>query len=203
VTLTSIASSFRQASRALDTAATFDLEGVFALDDLPLRAAIVSEHDVSSTIARRRLDPLLTEGEFGATLIATMRAYLNNDMSIARTASALVVHPNTIRHRLHRAEEITGTDLPEPNRSSSCGGHSSTTRSHTRIPPDAPAPVTPANDKRSQLPDLTGGRFRNERVRFAAATPPYPARRRPRCAMGTAAGRATGERGHRSSTASG
>ena len=45
-----------------------------------------------------------------AVLTATLRAYADCDMNVARTAVQLVVHPNTVHYRLRRIEEATGRD---------------------------------------------------------------------------------------------
>jgi len=44
------------------------------------------------------------------TLTATLRAYADCDMNVARTAERLVVHPNTVHYRLRRIAEATGRD---------------------------------------------------------------------------------------------
>jgi DNA-binding PucR family transcriptional regulator len=46
--------------------------------------------------------------------VATLRAYLDAFGSISATAHALVVHPNTLRHRLQRLSEISGLTLTDP-----------------------------------------------------------------------------------------
>jgi PucR family transcriptional regulator, purine catabolism regulatory protein len=43
-------------------------------------------------------------------LAATLRAYADCDLNVARTAQRLTVHPNTVRYRLRRIHEITGRD---------------------------------------------------------------------------------------------
>ena len=49
-----------------------------------------------------------------AQLIATTRAYLDNGMSIARTAKVLYAHQNTVGLRLKKMEELAGISLQEP-----------------------------------------------------------------------------------------
>jgi sugar diacid utilization regulator len=51
----------------------------------------------------------LTENGNGA-LMETLRAYLDADLDVARTAELLYVHPNTVRYRLRRVSELTGLD---------------------------------------------------------------------------------------------
>jgi sugar diacid utilization regulator len=51
----------------------------------------------------------LTENDTGA-LMETLRAYLDSDLDVSRTADALYVHPNTVRYRLRRISDLTGLD---------------------------------------------------------------------------------------------
>jgi DNA-binding PucR family transcriptional regulator len=44
-------------------------------------------------------------------LVATLEQYLRDRRSIATTARALYIHPNTLRQRLDRIETLTGLDL--------------------------------------------------------------------------------------------
>jgi DNA-binding PucR family transcriptional regulator len=44
-------------------------------------------------------------------LLDTLERYLRDRRSIATTARALYVHPNTLRQRLSRIEELSGLDL--------------------------------------------------------------------------------------------
>ena len=52
--------------------------------------------------------PLTENGN--SALMETLRAYLDSDLDVARTAEALFVHPNTVRYRLRRISEETGLD---------------------------------------------------------------------------------------------
>ena len=45
--------------------------------------------------------------------VASLHAYLDALGDIARAATHLNVHPNTVRYRIRRAEEITGLDLAQ------------------------------------------------------------------------------------------
>jgi DNA-binding PucR family transcriptional regulator len=103
--------SFELATRVLETAVAFGRAGVVTLDDLSLRTAILAEGHLGERLVRRYLDPLRERGEFGATLEETLRAYLRHGMRIDESAKALFVHPNTLRHRLDRIQQLTGADL--------------------------------------------------------------------------------------------
>jgi hypothetical protein len=103
--------SFVLANRALETAVAFGYDGVVTMEDLSLRPAILAERDLGETLVSRYLDPLQELGEFGTTLEVTVREYLSHGMRIDESAKALYVHPNTLRHRLDRFQQLTGADL--------------------------------------------------------------------------------------------
>jgi hypothetical protein len=103
--------SFTLAGRALETAAAFDLEGIVSIDDLSLRPVVLSEEDLGERLVRRYLEPLNELGEFGATIERTLEQYLASGMRIDDSARALIVHPNTLRHRIDRFQQLTGADL--------------------------------------------------------------------------------------------
>jgi putative transposase len=111
VPLAGIADSYRTATRALDVAAGLGRTGVFGLEELTWRLAAASHDDVGRHLVTRYLAPLRAEGEFGLLLEDTVRAYVDNGLSIRETAEALVVHVNTLRYRLRRFGEITGVSL--------------------------------------------------------------------------------------------
>ena len=48
-----------------------------------------------------------------AQLVDTLESYLGSRSSVAASARALYIHPNTVRQRLDRIEQITGLDLHE------------------------------------------------------------------------------------------
>lgn len=109
--LESMEPSFSLASRALDTALAVGRSGVYALEDLPLTAVLLSEGYLGDHLIRTYVRPVEQLGSFGDTLLQTVRAFLENGMRLEQTARALFVHPNTLRHRLTRFEELTGADL--------------------------------------------------------------------------------------------
>jgi DNA-binding PucR family transcriptional regulator len=48
-------------------------------------------------------------------LFDTFRAWLPNKGSVTNAAAQLHVHPNTVRHLLHRIERYTGRSLAVPD----------------------------------------------------------------------------------------
>ena len=112
--LADVAASFAVASRALQTAVAFGQEGTFSLADLSIRPAILADEALGDAFAARYLEPLDALGRMGAELDTTLRAWFDQEMRIEETAKVLHVHPNTLRHRLRRFEEVTGATLRDP-----------------------------------------------------------------------------------------
>ena len=55
--------------------------------------------------------PLITHDEgHGSALLPTLRAFLDNDGQVTATAQEMFLHPNSLRHRLRRIEELTGAN---------------------------------------------------------------------------------------------
>jgi hypothetical protein len=88
---------------------------VALFDASPLAMAAVSNPDVMARIGRELLGPLdELPPEERAILVETFEAWLDAGGSASRTGAAIFVHPNTVRHRLHRIEERTGKSLSHP-----------------------------------------------------------------------------------------
>ncbi|MGI5241757.1 PucR family transcriptional regulator [Dactylosporangium sp. CA-139066] len=74
---------------------------LLASDDLPL-----------ADLGREVLAPLLDfDATSGAALVETLRAYLEDDGSVAKVAARLYVHRNTVRYRIEQIERLTGRRL--------------------------------------------------------------------------------------------
>lgn len=50
----------------------------------------------------------------GSNYVETLRIYLDEFGSVSRTSERLMLHPNTVRHRLERLAAISGLDLVDP-----------------------------------------------------------------------------------------
>jgi putative transposase len=103
--------SFRVAGRLLDAAAAYGLRGVYELGDLSWRLAVVCEPEICEALLDRHLRPLAEEGQFGALILESVRVYLERGRRIGEVARTLHIHVNTVRYRLRRFEELTGTRL--------------------------------------------------------------------------------------------
>ncbi|MEV4895552.1 helix-turn-helix domain-containing protein [Nonomuraea sp. NPDC055795] len=89
------------------------IDEVWAGATLSALAQILAAHDALP----RSLGPAVRahDLEHGTTYADTLLAYLDADGDFAAASQRLSVHPNTIRYRLSRAEEIFGFDLADPD----------------------------------------------------------------------------------------
>jgi sugar diacid utilization regulator len=88
---------------------------VAMFDDTPLAVAAVSAPEVMAKIKSSvfgRLEELPAEER--TILLNTFEAWLQAGGSADDTAAKIFCHPNTVRHRLRRIEELTGRSLSRP-----------------------------------------------------------------------------------------
>jgi DNA-binding PucR family transcriptional regulator len=97
--------AYEEARRALRHASperpVVRLDEVGLADELALSADDVSRSTVPDAARQLAARP---------DLCATVIAFADHDLNVARTAAALHVHPNTVQYRLRRIEELTGAD---------------------------------------------------------------------------------------------
>jgi len=88
---------------------------VTVFDDTPLAVAAVSAPEAMIKIRSSVLRELngLPSAE-RSVLLDTFQAWLEEGGSANDTAAKVFCHPNTVRHRLHRIEELTGRSLSRP-----------------------------------------------------------------------------------------
>ena len=98
-TLAELGRGYAEARHALRHAAP-----VAALEEIALFDYLTLAADDT---ARRLLPPGLDQL---APLAATLQAYADCDLNVARTAELLQVHANTVHYRLRRVHELTGRD---------------------------------------------------------------------------------------------
>jgi PucR C-terminal helix-turn-helix domain/GGDEF-like domain len=113
--LTNTAQALRYARVALNTRSRED-RFVTVFDDSVLAVAAVSAPEITEKVATvifGQFDDLSSEEK--DVLSDTFRAWLANQGSAAKAAAQLHVHPNTVRHRLHRIEARTGRSLAVPD----------------------------------------------------------------------------------------
>jgi len=90
----------------------FDLKVVLA-DDLGVFRLVLSSGDGSEAIrfAHRLLQPLIDhDADHDASLVDTLRSFVENSAQTRATSQALGVHENTVRYRLTKVAEISTID---------------------------------------------------------------------------------------------
>lgn len=101
--------SLRDAQLAMEHAAE---GGVVAFEDLDLGTLLLSE------AAPERLEPkleaLMSALQGHAPLEAALVAYFDHDLDVVAAAGFLHLHPNSLRYRLGRVEELLGCSLKHP-----------------------------------------------------------------------------------------
>ncbi len=107
------ARNLRLARIALRTA--FDAQRVTVFDRDLLAVAAGSDPEVMRHVAGSVLAALgqIPAGQ-RAVLLTTLGAWLDNGGSASKAASILFCHPNTVRHRMRRLEQLTGRSLSDP-----------------------------------------------------------------------------------------
>ncbi|MET9552647.1 helix-turn-helix domain-containing protein [Streptomyces sp. NPDC006645] len=103
--------SFDEAVLVLETARRFAMQGVVHLSDLGPRPLVLSQAHTAEGLSARHLAPLDGAGRSSKEIEETARAYLECDQDVRELARRLDVHPNTVRYRVHRFQELTGLDL--------------------------------------------------------------------------------------------
>jgi hypothetical protein len=113
--LTNTAQALRYARVAMNARSSKN-GGVTVFDNSVLAVAAVSAPEVTkkvATVILGRFDDLTREEK--NVLFDTFKAWLDNKGSVTNAAAQLHVHPNTVRHRLHRIERHTGRSIAVPD----------------------------------------------------------------------------------------
>ncbi|WP_030440034.1 PucR family transcriptional regulator [Actinoplanes subtropicus] len=87
--------------------------GINERAQMSLSGLLVASEDVPlRDLAHEVLRPLRDfDAAHSGALVATLRAYLDADGSVAAVATRLIVHRNTVRYRLEQIERLTGRSL--------------------------------------------------------------------------------------------
>ena len=104
---------FEEAASAAEVGSLIkDRPGVYTYEDLgPYRYVIDAEDGVRDR-QQERLERLVEyDQRRGTELLQTLEVYLESRGNIVRTARTVYAHPNTLRQRLARIEQLSGFDL--------------------------------------------------------------------------------------------
>ena len=116
VALASSAHSADRALRALELrdAGAIGGEGLVVADDQAATLLLHADSQLAAELAASRLAPLAElRPAVRERLVATLRAWLDNQARIDDTARALGVHPQTVRYRLAQLRETFGDVLDD------------------------------------------------------------------------------------------
>jgi hypothetical protein len=97
--------------RALRAAEAAGLHGLRGLTDLALATAVAAQPELGRLLAENRLTELRPTEAFHRELAETALAYLDHGGKVEATAMALHVHPNTVKYRIRRLQELVGRPL--------------------------------------------------------------------------------------------
>lgn len=155
VTIQALPHAFRQATRALETAAAARRTGIFDLAALGMQPAVLADHDVGDALVERYLAPLEQAGRSsGAAILQTVERYVESNGRLDVTARALWVHINTVRYRLARFEELTGRSLRDTETLVELWWALERRRLTSSPVPVEPASSRPAAKRRERVPGL-------------------------------------------------
>ncbi|MCS5732879.1 PucR family transcriptional regulator [Herbiconiux daphne] len=88
---------------------------ITAFDDVPVAMSAAASLDVSQVVTDHVLGQVLATSELERrALLETLEAWFEHGGSAAEAAPGLFVHPNTVRNRIQRIEELTGRRLSRP-----------------------------------------------------------------------------------------
>ncbi|MBB4910821.1 PucR family transcriptional regulator [Actinophytocola algeriensis] len=89
--------------------------GVIGFGERPVSTLVAGAPKLARELARDVLTDLLAlPAAERDVLLATLRAWFTEHGSARDAAERLFVHPNTVRYRIRRVQELTGRDLGDP-----------------------------------------------------------------------------------------
>jgi DNA-binding PucR family transcriptional regulator len=91
---------------------------VARLQDVHTQSLLLELRDLAAARGERPVGPIARLLEYDdrndAGLAETLEAWLDALGDVRAAAAALFIHPNTLRYRLRRLEEVSGLDLADP-----------------------------------------------------------------------------------------
>lgn len=103
--------AFRRATRAARVASTAGLSGVQSLESLGLLASVMADRDVAEVLGAKILRPFQELGDYGQSILETIRCYVDCDGQVDLAARRLGIHENSVRYRMAKFEEHAGVSL--------------------------------------------------------------------------------------------
>ncbi|GIE99283.1 PucR family transcriptional regulator [Paractinoplanes rishiriensis] len=108
VSLDQARAAYRLCRTALQAARVSESTGLCDVVDLAGETALAGQPLLASFLSDGLLSALQPGDDFHRELVATALAFLDHGQRLDRTAAALHLHPNTVRYRLRRLQDLTG-----------------------------------------------------------------------------------------------
>ncbi|MDD5015365.1 MAG: helix-turn-helix domain-containing protein, partial [Atribacterota bacterium] len=106
--------SFKEATQALDVGTRLGGAGdIYHINDLGIGRILAEiKKDTQQEIIKKTFysSKEVRRGKINETLLDTLKAFFDNNLSISKTAQTIYIHRNTLLYRLRRVKEITGLD---------------------------------------------------------------------------------------------
>ncbi|MET9384773.1 helix-turn-helix domain-containing protein [Streptomyces sp. NPDC002928] len=104
---------YRLCVRAVDVGRRQGRHGLYDVTDFAAEIALADQPLLGAHLSRRLLGALDPADGFHRQLAITALAFLDCGRRLDQTAAALFTHPNTIRYRLGRLQQVTGGSLAD------------------------------------------------------------------------------------------
>lgn len=104
---------YRLCARAVELGGPVGRSGLHDLTDLAAELALAEQPLLGAHLSRLLLGALDPADDFHRQLARTAKTFLDHGRRLDQTAAALFTHPNTVRYRLDRLQQITGGRLGE------------------------------------------------------------------------------------------
>jgi len=115
VPLEDIRPLYRLCVRALDIGVGQGRHGLYELTDFAAEIALADQPLMGAHLSDRLLGALDRSDDFHRQLALTAVTFLDSGRRLDQTATALFTHPNTVRYRLGRLQQITGRSPNDPS----------------------------------------------------------------------------------------
>lgn len=109
----SLPESYRLAQQLQAAAELVGESGRITLAGMSWRIGVPASPALNEFLRRSYIEPVLAEGEFGALILDSIRAFIGHGLRVDTAAKSLPVHPNTLRYRMQKFEELTDSSLGE------------------------------------------------------------------------------------------
>jgi len=109
-----LSESFKEATQALDVGTRLEGAGnIYHIDNLGIGKLLT---EITEEGQRKFMEKTIYSAKnnkakkINETLLTTLKAFFDNNLSISKTAKTIYAHRNTLLYRLRRVKEITGLD---------------------------------------------------------------------------------------------